>query len=143
MFIIKTLRPGDDLIDAYSVRTTVFVNEQKFSAETETDDIDHIAHHAVLYDGETPVATGRVFPGKQAGSYVAGRIAVLAAYRKSGLGSRIMDELENLAKQQGAHEVTLGAQCQAQPFYAKIGYIAYGDIYMDEHCEHKHMRKQL
>ena len=37
----------------------------------------------------------------------------------------------------------LHAQCNAQPFYQKCGYVAYGLIEFDEHVEHQWMSKSL
>lgn len=36
----------------------------------------------------------------------------------------------------------LSAQVQAQGFYEKLGYVASGEPYLDEHCPHIHMEKQ-
>lgn len=35
------------------------------------------------------------------------------------------------------------SQCRAQGFYEKIGYVASGETYLDEDCEHIHMEKKL
>jgi predicted GNAT family N-acyltransferase len=56
MLMIKLYPPGSDLTDAYAVRMSVFVNEQGFSPELETDEIDHTAYHIVLFDGSKPMA---------------------------------------------------------------------------------------
>jgi len=68
---------------------------------------------------------------------------VLREYRGTGLGRRIMEAMEQKAKELGASRVTLGAQLQAKPFYEKNGYRPLGDVYMDEHCPHEHMEKLL
>lgn len=136
------LSPGDDLADAYRVRTAVFVDEQGFDPATEIDDTDPVAHHVVLYDGGEVVATGRVFPGEGPGEYIVGRVAVLAG-RRGGAGRVLMGHLEQLAGSLGAREITLGAQCRVQGFYEKLGYRCHGDLYYDEHCPHTHMSKTL
>ena len=46
-------------LDAISIREEVFQKEQGFI--TEFDEIDNTATHVVLYDGELPVATGRLY----------------------------------------------------------------------------------
>ena len=50
--------------EAKAIRTAVFVGEQGF--ETEFDDIDDVARHIVMYDGERAVATCRYYKGKAA-----------------------------------------------------------------------------
>lgn len=142
-YTAKYLAPGDDLADAFAVRETVFVDEQGFSMELEIDGMDPNVHHVVLYHGARAVGTGRLFPAEELGLYVIGRVAVLAEHRGGGTGRLLMKHLETLAEQVGANAVTLGAQCQAQGFYEKLGYEPYGDIYYDEHCPHVHMKKML
>lgn len=142
-YTAKTLAPGDDLSDAFLVRSTVFVEEQGFDPALETDRIDLEAHHVVLYDGDRPIATGRVFSAEdEPGLYAIGRVAVLAEYR-GGTGSLLMSCLESLALERGARFVTLGAQCRVQGFYSALGYRPLGEVYYDEFCPHIHMKKIL
>lgn len=143
MYTAKILLPGDDTADVIRVRTAVFVDEQGFSAELEFDDIDPVCHHVLLYEGETPIATGRVFPAEEVpGLFVIGRVAVCKEYR-GGTGRLLMMVLETTARELGACAVTLGAQERVVHFYETLGYVPYGEIYMDEFCPHINMRKQL
>lgn len=142
-YTVKTLAPGDELADAFLVRVAVFIDEQGFDPALDVDEIDPAAHHIVLYDNTAPVATGRVFADPATpGGCIIGRVAVLPQCR-GGTGRQLMGELEALARQLGAREARLGAQCRAQGFYAKLGYEPYGDTYHDEHCLHIHMKKDL
>lgn len=144
MFEKKILRAGDELSGAFAVRTEVFVREQGFSQEIEIDETDKVACHVLFLDNGTPVATGRAFPNADKPcEYILGRIAVLKPYRKTGLGKTVMAELEDIARDNGAASVSLGAQLQAREFYKKCGYVAFGEEYLDEHCPHIHMRKPL
>ncbi len=127
--------------EAKYIRECVFVKEQGF--ENEFDDIDNTALHIVAYSDGKAAATGRMFPSETANFYTIGRIAVLPEYRKLHLGSEILSQLENKAKQLGAYGIELSAQCRVQPFYEKNGYKAEGDVYLDEFCEHIHMSKKL
>lgn len=138
----KYLFPGDDLTDAYAVRKAVFVDEQGFDLALEFDAVDSTAHHTVLYVQGKPIGTGRVFAGDEPGLYVIGRVAVLPEHR-GGTGRTLMLRLQALAKEIGAKAITLGAQCQAQGFYAGLGYVPYGEQYFDEHCPHINMKKVL
>lgn len=142
--IKKILRGGDKLDGAFEVRLEIFVKEQGFSEELEFDGLDAVASHVVFYDDGKPVATGRAFQSADKPSeYILGRIAVMKPYRGTGLGRELMDALEDAARQRGAATVMLGAQCRARGFYEKCGYEAVGEIYLDEHCPHIHMRKAL
>ena len=122
--------------DAYAVRKQVFMDEQGFS--TELDETDKIATHVILYDNEKPIATGRIY--QENDEYHIGRICVLKAYRKNHLASIVMQTLEEIGFKQ-TDTIYLSAQLQAKGFYEKLGYQAYGDEYMDEHCPHIMMKK--
>ena len=124
------------------IREEVFVKEQKFTEEF--DEIDSIAIHLLIFSGEKAVATARIFTQcSNKRLYTVGRIAVLKEYRKLHLGSKIMELIEQKAKDLNATTLQLSAQCNARLFYEKNGYIAMGEIYFDEHCEHIHMEKEL
>lgn len=127
--------------EARLVRQTVFVEEQGFREEFDT--IDNTALHAVAFDNETPAATGRIFPSEQADTYLLGRLAVMKDYRKSGIGSKMLKFLEAEAIKLGAKKIELHAQLRAKHFYEKNGYIAEGDIFLDEFEPHINMTKML
>ena len=97
----------------------------------------------MLFADGLPAATGRLLRGDNEKTFIIGRIAVLKKFRKLGLGSIVVQVLEDRAKKLGAEEVGLSAQCRAQKFYEKIGYTAKGNTYFDEYCEHIYMYKPL
>jgi len=142
---VRWIAPGEAPGDAFAVRETVFVKEQGFSLEIELDEIDAVAHHVVLYEEGRPVACGRLFADPQMGgnTYHVGRVAVLRPLRGTGLGRRVMEEIERKTRALRADRLVLGAQCRAQDFYKKLGYTPFGEVFMDEHCEHIHMEKWL
>lgn len=123
------------------IRQEVFINEQGF--EEEFDEIDEIAYHVVLIDEELPVATGRLFPHAEEGSFVLGRIAVLKSYRGKELGALVVSALCEKAKELGGKTAVLSAQTRARGFYEKLFFTAVGEEYMDEHCPHIQMKKPL
>ncbi len=125
--------------EAREIRQEVFVNEQGFA--NEFDRIDETAFHAVVYtDGEASAA-GRLFRGRS--GWHIGRVAVRKSFRGRGLGAFVMAALEEKAAQEGAELIRLSAQLQAEGFYEKLGYIAEGEEYLDEHCPHITMTKRL
>lgn len=138
---VKLLHPGDDLTQPLYIRDEVFTKEQGF-ADPDWDKFDPVSYHIVLFDQETPVATGRVYRAEN-GVFVLGRIAVQKAWRGRSLGRTIIEELEKIAKSQNAKQMELGAQLYAVPFYQKCGFVPTGKRYMDEFCEHEMMEKTL
>lgn len=128
--------------EAINIRETVFVKEQGF--HNEFDDIDKKAIHLIIYIDNKAVGNVRTFPDNTISStYIIGRLAVLKDYRQFHLGQKLMLLVEDKIKELHGKKIMLSAQCQAQKFYEKLGYIASGNIYLDEHCPHIHMEKYL
>lgn len=127
--------------DAKKIRETVFVKEQGFHHEF--DEIDQEAKHLVLYDGEIPVATCRFFKKETDDDYTVGRIAVMKKYRGRNIGTFLLKEAENEIRNGGGKSIRLHAQCNAQRFYQKQGYMSYGKTDLDENCPHIWMRKEI
>jgi predicted GNAT family N-acyltransferase len=127
--------------EAKDIRVTVFVKEQGFKEEFDSD--DNISTHLVAFDGEKPIATCRFYFDKDKQKYLIGRLAVIKSYRGKGLGGELVCEAERLIKAKGGNAVFLHAQCQAQPFYEKLGYVAFGESDFDEDCPHQWMKKNI
>ncbi|MEG1448979.1 MAG: GNAT family N-acetyltransferase [Oscillospiraceae bacterium] len=137
---IEWLTANDQVSGCYEVRKKVFIEEQGF--ENEFDEIDNIALHLCLRNEDETVATARIFKC-DGGVFHAGRICVLKKYRKNHLGALIMSEICKKVSSLGGNEVYLSAQVKAKPFYEKQGFVAKGEIYMDENCPHIDMYKSL
>lgn len=56
---------------------------------------------------------------------VIAQLAVSSEYRRQGIASRLVKEIELKAKRLGVKVIRLGAVDSARQFYAKIGYISY------------------
>ena len=130
----KWITGQQDLTDALEIRQKVFVQEQGFPAETERDAFDAQAMHALMFDGETPVATGRLyFDGVR---LFLGRICVLKEYRGQSIGD-LITRLMILRGFDFAKEIYLHAQLQAQGFYERYGFRAEGEPFLEEGQEPK------
>lgn len=131
----------ENLPEAAAIRQEVFVEEQGF--HNEFDDIDPIAVHLLVLEGETPVAVGRTFPDETGKIWHLGRICVRKPWRGCHLGRKVMEGLEAAAKERGAEKLVLSAQVQAKGFYERLGYRPYGEEYLDEFCPHIAMEKTI
>lgn len=138
-FVAKIYKGKENFDDAFYIRKTVFMDEQGFFDEF--DDIDSVALHAVIYDGNKPIGCGRVFPDNDKAHL--GRIAVLIEYRKMGVGRIIMQALEDAAREsfEFSH-FELSAQKRAIGFYKSVGYEEIGEMYLDEGYPHRTMIKK-
>lgn len=121
------------------VRFEVFVKEQKVPEELEWDGIDGDCLHALAEDEHgQPIGTGRLLPDGHIG-----RMAVLAAWRGEGVGAALLRRLMALGKERGHREFLLSAQTHAIAFYAREGFEAFGEEYMDAGIPHRAMRKSV
>lgn len=128
--------------EAKAIRIAVFCEEQGF--QEEFDELDEKAFHVVACDDDnTPMGTCRYFPTETVGEFLIGRIAVLPAYRKMGVGAKLVREAERHILYSGGALIHIGAQVQAMPFYQRLGYTPVGERYMDEHVEHQGMEKRI
>ena len=123
-----------------AVRTAVFVKEQAIPREDEFDEHDPACLHAIAFDAETAVATGRI-NFSQAGRL--GRIAVLPSHRRLGLGTTLIKALEAVAKKENLKRIWFHAQVQAVPFYNSLGYQTVGAEFVEDSIMHVKMEKKL
>ncbi|WP_234418456.1 GNAT family N-acetyltransferase [Dongshaea marina] len=116
------------------VREQVFTLEQGIDAAIDLDGLDPASTQVLVYEGETPVATGRM----QSDGHI-GRIAVLKAHRGSGVGRLVVETLIESARLQQLPRVYLGAQCHAIDFYQQLGFKAYGSEFEEAGLPHQMM----
>jgi predicted GNAT family N-acyltransferase len=123
---------------AAALRQQVFVVEQGVPVELELDEMDAQSLHAVAYQDGVPVATGRLLPDGHIG-----RMAVRQDARGAGTGSLVLCALMDEARRRGDRDVVLHAQLSARDFYARHGFEAEGDMFMDAGIEHIAMRRRF
>jgi predicted GNAT family N-acyltransferase len=150
MIIMNLIRVETDeqLQQCFEIRLDVFVREQQVPLSLEMDEYDthpHACHHLLICDEGKPIATGRWKPYEPGTSKAKlQRIAVLEAYRGTGVGRLLIAGLEQWAKEEGFTESVLDAQVQAEPFYAKQGYVTIStEPFDDAGIPHVRMVKKL
>jgi predicted GNAT family N-acyltransferase len=138
-FRIEAIDYATGLAELRAVRETVFVHEQQVPIEEEWDALDPLCHHVIARDSAgTPVGTGRLTP-----EHKIGRMAVLAQWRGRGVGDALLAALLDQARQRGWASVSLNAQVSAESFYARHGFVPYGERFMEAGIEHQAMRRAL
>ena len=122
-----------------TVREKVFIQEQHVPEELEWDEHDAKAIHVVAIDTHNQViGTARLL----ADGHI-GRMAVLTAWRKTGIGSAMLQKLLSIAKERGLSKVFLHAQTSAIGFYENHGFRSLGEEFMDAGIPHRYMEKEL
>jgi predicted GNAT family N-acyltransferase len=139
--IVAVDASSDLMPAAYAVRHQVFVMEQAVPAELERDEFDDVAIHLVALRGDDVVGTLRIVVSGAAAKI--GRMAVLAAERKSGVGTQLMEHAIELARTMGVKEFTLHAQLTAKAFYARLGYGEEGEVFEEAGIAHVAMHKVI
>lgn len=137
----------DRLKDALDIRMKVFVEEQGVPRDLELDEYDETPascrHFIVQKEDGEPVATGR-WKQYEPGVAKMQRIAVLKPYRGSGVGRLLLEGMEEDALKSGYAESLLDAQCTAEAFYQKLGYVTEStEPFFDADILHVRMRKPL
>ena len=116
------------------IRTEVFVREQDVPEDLEWDGLDADSRHLLALVDREPVGTGRL---AQSGKI--GRMAVLATHRGRGIGDRLLAGLIRLAADSGHQRTYLHAQVHATDFYARQGFRAEGETFMEAGIAHRRM----
>ena len=127
------------------MRFRVFVDEQHVPAQEEIDEHDRTdtdARHALIREGDKPVAAGRYYRIDGTTAQV-GRMAVLAEYRGRRIGRRLLDALVDDARRRGFARIALNAQDHAVAFYAKAGFTPFGETLVECNISHQPMELTL
>ena len=128
---------------ARTLRTEVFVQEQRIPAELEWDAADETAIHAVAFNRlGAPVGTGRLLQ-EAPGTGKIGRMAVHKVLRGSGVGEAVLRKLADAAAARGDRALVLHAQRTAQAFYARLGFMPEGEPFEEADIPHQQMRADL
>lgn len=136
-----TLRRADwerDRHTLHSLRETVFVKEQGVPPEIEWDGNDGLAEHVIAERDGQAIACGRLMPDGKIG-----RMAVIFAARRTGIGAQVMTALIDQAMRRGLRSVYLHAQSHALGFYNGQGFTREGDTFQEAGIDHIAMRREL
>lgn len=129
-------RDGDALRE---IRRNVFIVEQGVPEILEWDDIDARSVHALAIDEDAnPIGCGRLLPDGHIG-----RMAVLAHWRRHGVGGALLRFLMDAARSDGHRRSILNAQVDAIPFYERYGFEVTGDEFEEAGIAHRVMERSL
>jgi len=124
---------------AQTIRTEVFIDEQKIPVAMEWDDADPACVHAVAFNRlGMPLATGRLLQHAPRIARI-GRMASVQTVRGSGVGRQVLDALMQAARERGDTEVLLHAQTSASAFYVRAGFVKRGAVFDEAGIAHVEM----
>ena len=123
------------------MRKEVFVKGQGVPADLEIDDKEDKSIHFLIKNEQELVATCRI---RIIDDYAKlERMAVKSKYRKQGIGSLLIDKVENFAQEKNLSQIKLHAQIKAQDFYQKNNYQLVSDEFIEAGIKHVKMEKKL
>lgn len=138
-FTVRTASWEEVKDGARSVRVAVFVQEQQIPEELEWDGLDPQCLHALALDeAGRAIGTARLTPAGRIG-----RMAVLPPWRGCGVGTALLETLLEAARSRGIQIVCLHAQTTAVGFYARFGFQAVGEVFLEAGIPHVGMERAL
>lgn len=117
-----------------AVRRRVFIEEQGVPEDLEWEARDGDCDWFLARVGDAVVGIARITPDAHVG-----RMAVLPDWRGRGIGSALLQAVLQHARDKGLSTLTLHAQTHAVPFYARIGFRAEGEVFMEAGIPHRRM----
>ncbi len=138
---VVVAKTEEQIQDVFTIRKTVFVEEQQVPLEEEIDEHENDSIHFILYEQNNAVGAGRFRILDGMGKVE--RICVLKNMRGKGAGRELMLGIEEYAKNQPLSQLKLNAQTYAIPFYEGLGYEVTSDEFLDAGIPHKTMSKHI
>lgn len=137
-----TIRLADwrlDRLAIQSIRDAVFIQEQGIAPSLEWDGRDSSATHllAVGAEGEA-IGTARLLPEGHIG-----RMAILPAWRRSGVGKALLEALLEIAGQKHLDSIFLQTQEHLVPYFERLGFTAQGPVFTDDSLPQQLLSRQL
>lgn len=136
--IIKCFDLNDDIA---AIRREVFMEEQGISYTDEFDDNEDSLIHFCYYEQNILIGYIRVSISNNV--IHISRVAVRKDFRKRGVGTKLMTHAEDFGRNNGCEISSLNAQLQAKGYYARSGYVEYGNIFLEANIAHILMEKHL
>ncbi len=129
-----------DRLEITKIRFDVFVNEQHVPEDLEMDDRDPFCVHLLAFDSDDAVGTCRLDIEKLG---KVGRLAVIASKRRQGIGTALMENIHEIARNHSFSKTWCHAQLSVVSFYENLGYQIIGERFYEAKIEHVRMEKKI
>jgi ElaA protein len=129
-----------ELYTILQVRIEVFSVEQNCVYQ-DADNKDLKSFHLSAWDNNVLVAYCRILPpGVSYKDASIGRVLTALPYRKTGAGRELMQRATTAALQQfNCSKITISAQLYLKRFYESLGFIPFGETYLEDSIPHIEM----
>ena len=129
-----------ELYQILQLRNEIFVVEQNCVYQ-DADGKDPKAFHLFFKDKNNTIAYVRIFkPGDYFESSSIGRVVVAPSHRRQKLGNKLMQEaIDFVQNELKENTIEISAQTYLDTFYRDLGFVPYGDTYLEDGLPHRRM----
>lgn len=126
-----------ELYEILKLRSDIFIVEQN-CAYPDIDGKDYPCLHLMIKENEELMSYVRILPkGTTFDTASIGRVVTSERHRRKGLSRLAMQTAIELIKNQWKEpEITISAQYYLREFYASLGFVIVGEIYIEDGLEH-------
>ena len=107
----------------YYVRTQAMVKGFDLTLDAEFDTDTPETKYILALDNNIPIGTCRMHIISDSRAKIE-RVAVVAEYRKKGIGRKVMEAAEEWLREQGIKQIIITSRVEALDFYEALGYTA-------------------
>ena len=142
-YLIKSPENKEEWENYLMFRWEILRKPLGMSKDSLADSIEDKSFHLMgIDDEEKVIASGRVHFNCENEAQIR-YMAVDDSFKRKGVGTEIVKELENYAQSKGANIMVLNARENAISFYLSLGYQEVGPYQSDTGIPHKTMKKNL
>tara|TARA_B100001769_G_scaffold206275_1_gene165797 strand:+ start:57 stop:500 length:444 start_codon:yes stop_codon:yes gene_type:complete len=142
-YLIKSPENKEEWENYLMFRWEILRKPLGMSKDSLSDSIEDKSFHLMgIDDEEKVIASGRVHFNCENEAQIR-YMAVDDSFKRKGVGTEIVKELENYAQSKGANIMVLNARENAISFYLSLGYEEVGPYQSDTGIPHKTMKKNL
>ncbi|MFR9718787.1 YiiD C-terminal domain-containing protein [Aeromonas diversa] len=126
MYRVITPHTDTELDAYYRLRWELLRKPFNLPLGSERDEYDSVAIHRMMLDeADNPIAVGRLFVGGDEAQIRF--MGMLPEFRGRGLGARMVEDLEQRAREEKVKRLVMNARQEAVEFYRKCGFIEVGE----------------
>jgi predicted GNAT family N-acyltransferase len=135
------IQKTDNFVQVRDIRIEIFSEELGLSnSDIFDDDDEELEQFLIVYEGN-PIGTFRLRDVDN--SHKIERMGILSKYRSKGFGKLSLDEIKSYSEKSNKSKIILDSIYDVRNFYARSGFVQFGDIYWKVGIPHVNMYLDL
>ena len=131
------IQKTDDFVQVREIRIKIFNEELGLpNSDIFDDDDKNLDQFLIIYDG---IIIGSFRLRDVDNSHKIERMGILSKYRSKRYGKLSLDEIKSYSKKANKSKIILDSIYDVRNFYAKSGFVEFGDIYCKVGIPHVNM----